>query len=406
MESDLYTLQPYAPEPWMASICKEQLPTTRVALARLPTPITPLRPFSSPLVDAEALAGVEIHLKRDDLTSFDLGGNKVRKLEFLLADALQRGFDSVITIGGLQSNHCRATALAARQVGLTPILILRTELSEEQIDVEGNLMLSRMVGAKIYTVKPEDYYEKGGDFFVHQLAQRLAETQGRKCYEVPCGGSNTLGTFGYLHAVAELIRQAGIDSCAPESAPDQDCEGGKRDFPYDHLVFGCGSGGTAAGLAIGVHLARLDVKVHAVGVCDSPDEFYEVVRHKAESLGLTGQKQEGFVGDFGAPPLHNDVRRWLSIHDAQGLGYSLSSPEELQFLYDVSSQTGMVLDPVYSGKALFKLCTDLVKSQPEVFRPGHRVLFVHTGGALGNYAKGDQLLTLMRADAQSLIEPL
>lgn len=390
----------------MASISKEQLPSSRVALACLPTPITPLRSFSSPLVDAAALAGVEIHLKRDDLTSFDLGGNKVRKLEFLLADALQRGFDSVITIGGLQSNHCRATALAARQVGLTPILILRTELSAEQIDVEGNLLLSRMVGAKIYTVKPKDYYEKGGDYFVHQLAQRLAETQGRKCYEVPCGGSNMLGTFGYLHAVAELMRQAEVDGTAAECALDQDCEGDKRAFPYDHLVFGCGSGGTAAGLAIGVHLAQLDVKVHAVGVCDSPDEFYEVVRDKAESLGLAGQGLGEVGGALSPPPLHDDVRRWLSIHDAQGLGYSLSSPDELQFLYDVSSQTGMVLDPVYSGKALFKLCTDLVKSQPEVFRPGQRVLFVHTGGALGNYSKGDQLLPLMRADSQCHVEPL
>lgn len=136
------------------------MPTARVMLASLPTPITRLRPFSSPLVDPAALAGIEIHLKRDDLSSFDLGGNKVRKLEFLLADALQRGFDSVITIGGLQSNHCRATAVAARQLGLTPVLILRTELTAEQISLEGNLLLSRMAGAKIYTVTPEDYYEK------------------------------------------------------------------------------------------------------------------------------------------------------------------------------------------------------------------------------------------------------
>jgi hypothetical protein len=144
-------------------------------------------------------------------------------------------------------------------------------------------------------------------------------------------------------------------------------------------------------------------QVHAVGVCDSPDEFYEVVRHKAECLGLKGK---GASSSPDKLPLHDEVRSWLTIHDAQGLGYSLSTPEELQFLYDVSSQTGIVLDPVYSGKALFKLCTDLVKTKSEVFRPGQRVLFVHTGGAMGNYAKKDQLLPLIRGDAKSIIEPL
>ena len=157
---------------------EESLPTSRVHLANLPTPIHRLRPFnfstqggkegdtsSTTTIgggqgEGEGMGGVEIFLKRDDLTSFDLSGNKVRKLEFLLADALQKGYDTVITIGGLQSNHCRATAVAAQQLGLTPVLILRTELSAEDITLEGNLLLSRMAGAKIYTVKPEDYYAK------------------------------------------------------------------------------------------------------------------------------------------------------------------------------------------------------------------------------------------------------
>jgi D-cysteine desulfhydrase len=146
-----------------------------VVLARLPTPVTRLPAFRSPLVDPTTLTttvsdcvsdcvsgGVTLHLKRDDLSSFDLSGNKVRKLEFLLGQALLLGCDTVVTIGGLQSNHCRATAVAARQLGLTPVLLLRTELSAEQIDLEGNLLLSRMAGARIYTVKPEDYYEKVG----------------------------------------------------------------------------------------------------------------------------------------------------------------------------------------------------------------------------------------------------
>lgn len=282
---------------------------------------------------------------------------------------------------------------------------------------------------------------------MHQLAETLAEEQTPgicKCYEIPCGGSNVLGTFGYLNAVTEMIQQArdhhsgnsggssssGDSSAVDSSAAAEESNYKKLAFPYDHLVFGCGSGGTAAGLAIGVHLAKLDVKVHAVGVCDSPDDFYEVVRHKAESLGLKslGLKQglggaasngeaaeaevaaaaEGSEKDnSGArPPLYDEVRSWLSIYDGQGLGYSKSTAEELQFLFDVSSQTGISLDPVYSGKALYKLCADLVMSKPETFMPGHKVLFVHTGGALGNYSKGDQLLPLMRAYPLNKIEPL
>lgn len=153
--------------------------------------------------------------------------------------------------------------------------------------------------------------------------------------------------------------------------------------------------------------------MHAVGVCDSPDEFYEVVRHKAELLGLhraaapeQSSSSAAPVQEAGLPPLHDEVRRWLTIHDAQGLGYSQSTAQELQFLYDVSRQTGVALDPVYSGKALFKLCTELITSQPEVFRAGQRVLFVHTGGALGTYAKQDQLLPLMRSDPLTRIEAL
>jgi 1-aminocyclopropane-1-carboxylate deaminase/D-cysteine desulfhydrase-like pyridoxal-dependent ACC family enzyme len=232
---------------------------------------------------------------------------------------------------------------------------------------------------------------QGGDFFVHQLAERLRAQQGRNCYEVPCGGSNVLGTFGYLHAVTELMQQA------------SDCDGAQATFPYDHIVFGCGSGGTAAGLAIGAHLAGLDVQLHAVGVCDSPDEFYEVVRHKAEALGLQGETQT--EGER-LPPLHEEVRSWLKVWDGQGEGYAQASEAELQFLLDVSSQTGVALDPVYSGKALFAFCTSLLPAHPEVFRPGHKVLFVHTGGALGNYSKSDQLLPLLRTDISKDIEPL
>ena len=127
-------------------------------------------------------------------------------------------------------------------------------------------------------------------------------------------------------------------------------------------------------------------------MCDSPDEFYEIVRQKAECLGLHDSTQNLSGGQ---PPLHEEVRAWLNIYDGQGLGYGICTQEELEFLYEVSSQTGISLDPVYSGKAFFTFCTRLMKDMPEVFKPGDKVLFVHTGGSMGSYAKEAQLLPLV-----------
>jgi D-cysteine desulfhydrase len=166
-------------------------------------------------------------VKRDDLSSFDISGNKVRKLEFLLAEALGSDFsgaqyDSVITIGGIQSNHARATAVASRQLGLDPFLILRGREQPEEVKLVGNLLFNRLVKADIRLVSPGTYARIGSVGLTEQLAEQLRQ-QGRRPYVIPVGGSNAVGMFGYMEAVEEIRQQ---------------CSALQTEF--DHIVFACG----------------------------------------------------------------------------------------------------------------------------------------------------------------------
>jgi len=314
--------------------------------------------------------GLEWWIKRDDLSSFDLSGNKVRKLQFLLADALEKGADSVITIGGIQSNHARATACAARQLGLEPHLILRTRGSA--IDdpatigesLVGNLLFDRMVDARVHTVTTMQYATIGSKALTMQLEQQLLD-QGKRPYVIPVGGSCALGAFGYIDCCFELLAQT--------------------EMRFDHLVFACGSGGTAAGLAIGSKLAGLATKIHAIGVCDNAEYFFDHVEETARELGV----------DFAS---FGPVRSWLNIYEGQGQGYGRSTEEELAFLLSVSKQTGILLDPVYSGKGLYHFVEKVLKRKRQgenVFRSGQKVLFLHTGGSVGLYDKATELAKML-----------
>ena len=369
----LYSRVPYSPPPWLAGAVNPRLvPTSRLVLGRFPTPVHPFR-VPHQMEREEMETGVEFWIKRDDLSSFDLSGNKVRKLEFLLDEALEKGHDSVVTIGGVQSNHCRATAVAARQLGLDPYLILRTRnavMDDESIlntSVAGNLLFNRMVDAEIRTVTAATYATVGSSRLLSQLTEELV-SQGRKPYPIPVGGSTPLGAFGYLEAIDEICRQQ----------QDSDISN------FDHICFSCGSGGTAAGLAIGAKLAGLKAKVHAVGVCDSPAYFYDHIRETAAALGV--DMDEGANGP---------VEDWLTVHHGSGAGYARSTPEELEFMLLVARTSGIILDPVYSGKALYFFLRDVVPQNPDLFQRGHKVLFIHTGGVLGMYDKAAELAPLL-----------
>jgi D-cysteine desulfhydrase family pyridoxal phosphate-dependent enzyme len=336
------------------------LPSSKVSLGCFPTPVQPVT--LSEVTDR----GIEFWLKRDDLSSFDLSGNKVRKLEFLLADAIEKKCDSVITIGGLQSNHARATAVAARQLGLQPFLILRTSLASTEsteLGIVGNLLLDRIVDAKIFTVSAGTYARIGSNALCKQLEEKLI-AEGHRPYVIPVGGSNTLGAMGYMECVREVLEF----SCAQQQPP------------FDHIVTACGSGGTLAGLAIGLKLSGSKALLHAVSVCDSPQYFYNHLEEVANALGLDRA-------------IYGPITSWCSIYDGQGIGYARSTDEELSYLIQFASGTGVTMDPVYSGKALFYFMKRLLPS--DIFKPGQRVLFIHTGGTLGLYDKANQLLPLL-----------
>jgi D-cysteine desulfhydrase len=343
-------------------------------------------------------------------------GNKIRKLEFLLADAVQLGCDSVVTIGGEQSNHCRATAAAARMVGMEPHLILRTNRVFEEgttrdcLGMTGNLLFDRMVASTIYTCTPGEYGRLGSVALVNCLCRHLkaaaantnlpSRSTGLRPYPIPVGGSNGLGSFGYLRAVDELISQW------KDQYNDDD---NQQEQTIDHIVFACGSGGTAAGIVLGIAIAygalnnngtvvgdRILPKVHAVGVCDSPDYFYKCVADIANDMGLILPKN-------GTCSTEDFVRQHMIVHQGKGLGYAISTDEELDFVSQFAMETGIALDPVYSGKALYRFVTDVVLNDASPLE-GKNILLWHTGGALGLYDKGEELLR--RLEQQSPVKRL
>ena len=257
----------------------------RIKLGHLQTPIH-IWNIPNAYVDNES---VDIFIKRDDMTGSGLAGNKVRKLEFLLADALRKGCDCVVTAGAIQSNHCRATAVAASRCNLDSFLILRHDdsktSSSPSASFSGNLLLDRLSGAHVSLISKTTYEKRGGgNKCVLELCDRLRK-MGKNPYPIPVGGSNALGTVGYVSMVSQ------------ELASEH----------FDAIFLACGSGGTAAGVALGNHLYRQDkTDVIAFGVCDTPDVFHdEIDRDMYDHL----------------PVQSVSSRDILRIVDAKGLGY-------------------------------------------------------------------------------------
>lgn len=329
--------------------------TRRISLAHLPTP---LQHFSA----LDRLVGTELWLKRDDFSAGAAAGNKIRKLEFLLADALNRNSTHVLTCGGEQSNHARATALLAAQLGLGTVLLLRTQNPSRPPRVEGNILLGHLAGARTIWISPDDYEKR--DQLLAEEAERLGAT-GARPYVIPEGGSNGLGALGYVEAMREIRQQL-----------DLGLLGAKREF--DSIVLPCGSGGTAAGAALGARHYGVATRVVAMAVCSTSQYFRDVIdRIVAEARAIE-------------PTLSATVP--LSILDEyRGPGYAIATEEQLAFIVDVARHTGVILDPVYTGKALFGLSR--MKEKP------NRVLFIHTGGLPGALAQAESLAAF--ADAAS-----
>ena len=332
----------------------------RIQLVHGPTPL--VRRAS-----LDELLGVQVWIKRDDATGGAEAGNKLRKLEFLLADAIAKGSDTVLTCGGIQSNHARATALVCAQLGLKCLLYLRDGArapgdpsriaKREELPAGGNVLLDRLAGAEIHLVTPAEYAQRSA--VLESEAQRVAR-DGGKPYVIPEGGSNGLGALGYVEAMREVRTQ--MDLGLAESRA-----------PFDEIVHACGSGGTAAGVALGAARFEVAARVRAVAVCDSAAYFESIVARIAlEARGHDRELQS-------QAPLVID-------ESARGPGYGAMSGVQRDLLVRVARASGTVLDPVYTGKAMHGLAQAVTRGD---LARGARVLFLHTGGLPGLLAQAD-----------------
>ncbi|MBQ6273251.1 MAG: D-cysteine desulfhydrase family protein [Oscillospiraceae bacterium] len=304
----------------------------RVSLGVFPTPIHKLENISR-------LLNTQVFVKRDDLTGLGLGGNKTRKLEFLLADALAKGAELVFTTGGAQSNHAMLTAAAAGRLGLKPILVLKKRGVTACL---GNQLLEKLMGTEVRFVDTDDYAE------IYAEMDRIGAALGRPYYKIPCGGSNALGSLGYVDCAREIAGQG---------------------LAFDHIVCAEGSGGTMAGLALGAKLFLPGTRVH--GMMVDTDPFEEItpalMREAAELLELE-------------PEITPEDYR---LRDMCGPGYAIPSKAGNAAVALMAAREGLFLDPVYTGKAFAGL---LELAEEGAFRPEDKVLFLHSGGAGGLFA--------------------
>jgi D-cysteine desulfhydrase family pyridoxal phosphate-dependent enzyme len=319
----------------------------RVPLAHLPTPLEPLPRLS------QALGGPRLYVKRDDQTGLAAGGNKSRKLEFLLAEALAQEADCVLTAGAPQSNHCAQTAAAAARHGLRCVLVLG---GQPPAAFTGNLLLDQLFGAELAWT--------GERTREAVLAERAAaETAlGRRPYVIPIGGSTPLGAVGYVLALDEVLAQAAA-----------------LDVRFDRMVVASSSGGTHAGLAAGARLAGYGGQVLGISIDHSAQALRDTVAGLANAA-LRLLRPE-------ARPLAPDE---IAVNDHYlGEGYGRLGPPERDAIRLFAHTEGLLLDPVYTGRAAAGL-VDLIRRG--ALRRDETVLFWHTGGTAALYAYGEQLL--------------
>ncbi len=321
-----------------------KLPPHRT-LAHLPTPVWHNANLSK-------LLGLELWVKRDDMSAGAAAGNKIRKLEFLLHEAVLAGCHRLITCGGEQSNHARATALCGASLGLRSTLYLRKQPDAPAPKPQGNLLLDRLVGAEIRWITPDQYQQVDA---IMQRAKERDAADGIASAVIPEGGSNGLGAMGYVRAMLEIREQLASSAEEPQH--------------FDVIVHACGSGGTAAGTALGGALTKLASEVLAIPVCNDAAYFGARVRGIVEQARTL------------CPDLVDPLP--LTFPEGfQGPAYGVASRAQLEFIRRVARCAGLILDPVYTGKALFGLAE--LNPRPK------RALFIHTGGLPGLLAQADR----------------
>jgi D-cysteine desulfhydrase len=297
--------------------------------------------------------GLDLLYKRDDLTGLELSGNKARKLEFLLADAEAAGADVLITCGGVQSNHCRATAFAAAKRGLGAVVLLRTPDPSVPPPAEANSLLARLAGAEVRFVSHDEYRRRAQ--LMAAVAAELA-ARGRRPYVIPEGGSNALGSLGYVLAVAELREQV------PASW---------REGPLT-IAYAAGSGGTGAGIELGLRaLGWGEAKAIGFAVCNDARYFREAMA----AMCAEARRRWPVLPEVPAAEIAIDDR-------FIGPGYAETTEEGLEIIRSAAREDGILLDPVYTGKAMLGLAA---RAREPGALPSRRAVLFHTGGAFGTF---------------------
>ncbi len=328
----------------------------KINIAFLPTQIEKLDRFTK-YMDLP----VELYIKRDDETGLYATGNKIRKLEYILGYALEHGYDTLVTCGGIQSNHARTTSYVATKMGLSSYLILKGEAPSFP---DGNYLLDRLFGSRIEWVTEKEYEEDIDGIF--DRVRRKLEKEGKRPLFIPEGASYALGVFGYIEATRELKEQF------------QD-----MNVKMDYVFSPVGSGGTLAGFLIGQRAFSLDTRMYGVNVCDDREFFQNKI------LDVVNQFRE----------LYPNWRKWSSISKEDigiidgyvGEGYAIPYKEEIEMIKMLARTEAIILDPTYTGKAFYGMINEIKRGTIE---KGSKVLFIHTGGIYGVFPQKEQFIDL------------
>ncbi len=321
-----------------------QFPT--FSLVHRPTPLEHLKHLSA------ALDGPEIYIKRDDCTGLAFGGNKTRKLEFLIGDALEKSATTIVSVGSMQSNHVRQTAAAAVKAGLKCELVLdwRVPWTQAAYGNSGNILLDRLLGATVHLCSKDEGRDDKADEVMAAI-----EARGEKGYFIPTGGSNAVGSLGYVDCAIEIVEQAK-----------------QQNIKVDHVVLASGSGGTQAGMMVG--LAGVDSGISCIGIDIDHDpagvraEVTSIAAQTAKLLGISSQTTFELAEGYGAPE------------------YGMPNDKTIDAINQLAQTEAIILDPVYTGKAMAGLIDLIAKNR---FGKDETIVFVHTGGGPGLFAYSD-----------------
>jgi len=319
-------------------LCRDQ----REDLAILPTPVHKLERFSKEV-------GAEVWFKRDDLTHYLASGNKIRKLEYLFHKAKSSGARAVVTCGGIQSNHARATAAICRMIGMKPVLFLRGS----QPDLpQGNFLLDFLLGAEIHWMTPEDYRRRDGIMEQYRMNQPIPH----EVFVIPEGGSDPTGVNGYASALLEMAEQLDLEE-------------------MDGIFVPVGSGGTYSGLIAGAALLKISTPIYGINVTLDSNPYFP---DKCEAMVRSWMKENQVERKVDPSAFH-------IVDSFVGDGYAVPTPSGLRWIVDLMKLEGILLDPVYTSKAIDGMVHTLRQEGMK------KVLFIHTGGGFGNFAFADSL---------------